>query len=256
MADQDLIHTAEVMKAALPYIDTPNKVMLEFAMKLIELMGLFKTFRSSLTLASCGYQAGQIDMEGMLNNIRPVCNKQERDMIDKILNMFNMKRAFEMYSKMMDAMNIMQGMEGFSFGSEADSTTDTPAADYSSYNSDTDFSSYAADADYPPYAADAGYPSYSAETDYSSSNHSADFTDNRTAHTDEKLPDAAGYADKAENASSGSASMFNDKMLEMLMAMVPPEQKATFDNLSMLLNTMSYDNNSKADEGKEQESNG
>lgn len=229
MADQDIMHTAEIMKAALPYIDAPNKVMLEFAMKIIELMGYVKTLRSSLGLAACGYQAGKIDMEGMLNNIRPVCNKKERDIIDKILNIFNMKRAYEMYSKMMDAMNIMQGMEGFPFGSAADTATDAPDADLSSYNTDTD---------------------------YSISDYASDIPDNSEADITENSFDAGSDDVKPETASSGSAGMFNDKMLEMLKAMVPPEQKATFDNLSMLLSTMSYDNTSKPDESKEQESNG
>jgi hypothetical protein len=229
MADQDIMHTAEIMKAALPYIDAPNKVMLEFAMKIIELMGYVKTLRSSLGLAACGYQAGKTDMEGMLNNIRPVCNKKERDIIDKILNIFNMKRAYEMYSKMMDAMNIMQGMEGFPFGSAADTATDAPDADLSSYNTDTD---------------------------YSISDYASDIPDNSEADITENSFDAGSDDVKPETASSGSAGMFNDKMLEMLKAMVPPEQKATFDNLSMLLSTMSYDNTSKPDESKEQESNG
>lgn len=229
MADQDIMHTAEIMKAALPYIDAPNKVMLEFAMKIIELMGYVKTLRSSLGLAACGYQAGKIDMEGMLNNIRPVCNKKERDIIDKILNIFNMKRAYEMYSKMMDAMNIMQGMEGFPFGSAADTATDAPDADLSSYNTDTD---------------------------YSISDYASDIPDNSEADITENSFDAGSDDVKPETASSGSAGMFNDKMLEMLKTMVPPEQKATFDNLSMLLSTMSYDNTSKPDESKEQESNG
>jgi hypothetical protein len=41
-------------------------------------------------------------------------------------------------------------------------------------------------------------------------------------------------------------------MFDMLKAMVPPEQMSTFENLSMLLNTMSYDNTNKPDDSKEQ----
>jgi hypothetical protein len=42
-------------------------------------------------------------------------------------------------------------------------------------------------------------------------------------------------------------------MFEMLKSMVPPEQLGTFENIRMLLNTMSYDNNSKSDDSKEHE---
>lgn len=217
MADQDLMHTAEIMKAALPYIDAHNKVMVEFLVKLFELIGYFKTFRNSLSLAACGYGDGKTDMEGMLNNIRPVCNKKERDLIDKILNIFNMKRAMDMYNKMMDAMNAMQqDSEDFSF--------DSPASDTSEEDTSADFSYNNPDMD-------------AVRTDRNDSDDTAD-------------------APVPPEGSSASTPVINDRMLQMLKAIVPPEQKVTFDNLSMLLNAMSYDNNSKADESKEQESNG
>lgn len=243
MADQDIMHTAEIMKAALPYIDAHNKVMLEFAMKVFELMGFIKTLRSSLSLAACGYEAGKIDMEGMLNNIRPVCNKKERDIIDKILNIFNMKRAFEMYNKMMETMNIMQGMEGFPFGTSADTASDAPDTDNATDNHATDYSNPAYTSDNP----NLGYNS--PDFDYNN-------TDYEAAHIEENSINDNNDDVKPETASSGSTGMINDKMLDMLKAMIPPEQRATFDNLSMLLSTMSYDNTSKPDESKEQESNG
>lgn len=43
----------------------------------------------------------------------------------------------------------------------------------------------------------------------------------------------------------------NSNMLHMLKNMIPPDQINTFENLRMLFNTMSYDDNSKADHKKE-----
>ena len=53
-------------------------------------------------------------------------------------------------------------------------------------------------------------------------------------------------------AGSNKSSFGNNQMFDMLKAMIPPEQMSTFENFSMLFNTMSYDNNSKSDDSKEQ----
>jgi hypothetical protein len=234
MADQDIMHTADIMKAALPYIDAHNKVMVEFVMKIFDLLGNMKTLRNSLGLAACGYEAGKIDMEGLLNNIRPVCNKKERDIIDKILNIFSMKRAFEMYNKMMEAMNGMQDFGGFPFGTSSNFENNNPDME-AAHMEENDLNNDNSD---------------NSNTDY----HTAS-NDGINSASEENYHDASDDV-KPHKDSSGSSGMMNDKMLDMLKAMVPPEQRATFENLSMLLNTMSYDNTSKPDESKEQTDNG
>ena len=232
MADQDILHTAEIIKAALPYIDSHNKIMVEFIMKVIELIGYIKTLKNSLSLAACGYEAGKIDLEGMLNNIRPVCNKKERDIIDKILNIFNMKRAMEMYNNMMEVMDAMKTTED-NFN---DTSTDFDKHDFD-YNNPDILAEEAYDYNNPDYEESANFEEKFSNDNYNNLNNNA-------------------YDSSKPQNSSGSSGIINDKMLDMLKSLVPPEQRATFDNLSMLLTTMSYDNNSKADESKEQSNNG
>ncbi|NLC18597.1 MAG: hypothetical protein GX757_05145 [Clostridiales bacterium] len=235
MADQDVLHTAEIMKAALPYIDAHNKIMVELIMKVLELVGFFRTFRKSLSLAACGYEAGKIDLEGMLNNIKPVCNKKERDFIDKILNIFNIKRAMEMYNQMMEVMNVMQqDSQDYSFDASNYDFSSSDAADSATSSSDE----ISALLDYYKSAPE------SADID------DADANDNEKGlKTDENIiSDSAGSNQSDKSTSSG---LINEKMLDMLKAIVPPEQRSTFDNLSMLLSSMSYDNTSNADEDKE-----
>jgi len=225
MADQDILHTAEIMKAALPYIDSHNKIMVELIMKVLELVGFIRTFRKSLSLAACGYEAGRIDLEGMLNNIKPVCNKKERDFIDKILNIFNMKRAMEMYNQMMEVMNAMQ----------QDDTADSAASPNDEMSTLQDY--YKSD----PEATDIN----DADTDelegYGEKTDEYNISDSEDSNQPDK---------------SSSSGLINEKMLDILKAIVPPEQRSTFDNISMLLSSMSYDNTSNADEEKEHEING
>jgi len=235
MADQDILHTAEIMKAALPYIDAHNKIMVELIMKVLELVGFFRTFRKSLTLAACGYEAGSIDLEGMLNNIKPVCNKKERDFIDKNLNIFNMKRAMEMYNQMMEVMNVMQqdGRDYSDASSDDFSSSDTADSAASSSDEISTLLDY--------------YKSDSEEADMDDAD--SDDIEKYGVKTDENgINDSEGSNQPGKSSSSG---LINEKMLDMLKAIVPPEQRSTFDNLSMLLSSMSYDNTSNADEDKE-----
>lgn len=254
MADQDILHTADIMRAAMPFIDIGNKGFIEFFMKIFDLLASLKTLKTPANQSARGYEAGKFDLEGMLKAIRPVCNKNESDIIDKILNIFNMKRAFEMYSTMMNAMNAMQGFEGFtSDSSGSDAGTATGNFSGSMFES---FLHAAADS-----ASADGATSDGASADGATSDGtSADGTsaeephlngESRSSTPSEENPADSGTT-KNQDTSSGSGMKMNDKMLDMLKAMVPPEQRTTFENLSMLLNSMSYDNTSKPEESKEQ----
>jgi hypothetical protein len=210
MADQDFSHTAEIMKAALPYIDSRTRVLAEFFTKAFDLMGSLKLF-TSFNLAACGFEGTKTDMEGLLTGIRPLCTLKEREFVDRILNFFNMKRMFEMYNNMMSAMKTMQEFDGFPFGdSGTGDDTDNVTGNFSNLNFESIFGN------------------------------SKDSSDKEEAETKQESSD-----------SDSNKSMQNNKMFEMLKAMVPPEQMSTFENLSMLLNSMTYDNNSKPDDHKE-----
>lgn len=224
MADRDILHTAEIMKAALPFIDTRHRSAAEIFMKIIDLLANLKSMKSTVNMTSAANESISFDLEGMLNSIRPVCNNKERDIVDKILNFFNMKRAFEMYNKMNEVMNSMKDFEGFPFadtGSEAETVTE----DFAGMSYDSIFRDSKEDTPIDDF-------SYADTLDQQAQDYGDD-----PSSGDHQTP-------------SGSGFQMNDKMLEMLKTMVPPEQKATFENLSMLFNTMSYDNN-KPDDSKE-----
>lgn len=239
MSDQDILHTTEIMRAALPYIDAHNKVMVELIMRVLELVGFIRTFRKSLSLAACGYEAARMDLEGMLNSIKPVCNKKERDFIDKILNIFNMKRAMEMYNQMMDVMNAMQQDSDVTNPDESVCDASAPET-YTSGEITGLLNFYKSDME----TADS-------EGENTNAHDSPDSSEEKTG--DDFISESS---DGNQPGKSSSSGLINDKMLDMLKAIIPPEQRSKFDNLSMLLTSMSYDNTSNPDEDKEQEING
>lgn len=235
MADQDLLHTTEIMKAALPYIDTGVRGIAELFVKTLDLMASIKSLRSTDNLAACGFTAGKIDIEGLLNGIRPVCNNRERQIIDRILGFFNMKRMFDMYNKMMDAMKNIQDLGGFSFeDAEGYDDTTNVTDNLGSSNFQSIFETF----------RDMNFSGNTTQEFQKSSDLSND---------GEEAPDNS-YEDNLKEKTA-SANSFggkpNNMMLELLKTMVPPEQMSTFESLSMLLNSMSYDNNSN-EENKEQ----
>lgn len=214
MANLNYLHTAEIMKAALPYFDSMSRIRMEFFTKMLDLMGSFNNFSGHNSMVACGSDNSSIDMEGLLNGIRPFCDSKERDIIDRILNIFNMKRMFEMYNNLMSTMKTMQEFGGFSFTEEdSKDDTDTVTGNFTGSNFDSIFN------------GDSSEDTMSED---------ATFGDNQS-HTNSN-----------EKNSSGDNPMF-----DMLKTMIPPEQQSTFENIRMLFNTMSYDSNSKSDDSKE-----
>ena len=142
MADQDILHTAEIMKAAIPFVDARSKAMGELFVKVFELMGAVKYIRNPSDMTALGLESYKLDMEGLLNGIRPVCNHKEREFIDRILNFFSMKRMFEMYNNMMETMRTMQEFnEGFD-DSDTDADTDTVKGNFAGSNFESIFNTF------------------------------------------------------------------------------------------------------------------
>lgn len=214
MANQNYLHTAEIMKAALPYFDSMTRIRMEFYTKALDLMGSLSTLSGRNSMVACGYENTSIDVEGLLNGIRPLCDNKERDIIDRILNIFNMRRMFEMYNNLMSTMKTMQEFGGFSFTDEdSKDDADNVTGNFTGFNFDSIFQGGSSE--------------------------------------DTNSEDAASK-DSHNHTHNNESSFTNDNpMLEMLKTMMPPEQQGTFENLRMLLNTMSYDNNSKSDDSKE-----
>jgi hypothetical protein len=240
MADQDLSHTADIVKAAIPFVDGGFKGLAEIFVKLMDLMGSLKTTGKGMQLFSVGAESSKIDIEGLLKGIRPICNAKEQEIVDRILNIFNMKRMFEMYNNMMSAMKTMQEFGGFNFGdSNSENDAENVAGNFAGSNFESIFQSFSngSGAEKSNSAFDTGESAFDFSSGKADTQNQEESSDSNSANTSTSNPAGNGFK--------------NNAMFEMLKTMVPPEQMSTFENLSMLLNTMSYDNNSKQDDNKE-----
>ena len=246
MADNDMLHTAEILKAALPFVDTKAKTTMDLLIKFYELITCYNNYKTN-RMTACDYTGEKADLETMLKNIQPMCNEKEKPLIDRILSIFNAKRMYEMYNTYMTAMKAMQEFGGFpSEGTEGE------AADNSMNNfSGFDFSSIFGNGQSTDNPAEESYtPNDSApEPGYESDLvHKSDSGYNPDFNSDHKPTpeDTYGNIGSDKNTSVPKADN-NDNMMNMLKSMIPPDQISTFENLRMLLNTMSYDDSSKSE---------
>lgn len=281
MADDNYMHTAEIMKAALPYVDVQTKTTMEFMYKLFDFMGSFKNLTKPINMAACGFQNPKINIEGLLNGIRPLCSSKERELVDRILNIFNIKRMYETYNNYMSVLKTMPGFEGSPFGASDLNNESSPfnfnGFDFSTLfnsmnNSGVDLSSlmgglsnfaknspppepgeaanFSASAASAAADASSAYTASDAFTAYTASAASVasdsvpkEHTDMFTENTSEQNQKSS-TAEEAGNGASSDSSYNN--ILNMLKSMIPPEQKESYENLSMLFKDKSYDDNNKS----------
>lgn len=230
MAEDNLLHTAEILKTALPYVDIKSRLTLELLVKLYELIICMRNFTTK-DITACGFENEKGDMEALLSNIRPKCNKNEQAFVDKMLNIFQAKRMFEMYNTYMEAMNAMEGFEGFGANT---SDGDTSSGFMNSFKN-FDFSSLLGD-DFDSDSFIQNYKSMSSDnTNYEDYSNDSEEVNNLDLTSDN---------DSAKESSNSS------DMFESLKSMIPPDQMETFKNLRMLFESESYDDSNKPNENK------
>lgn len=266
MAEDSILHTTEILRSALPHVNTKSKLTLDLLVKLYELIVCLRNYRTN-DVTACSFEDEKMDMEALLNNIRPKCNEKERPFVDRILSIFQTKRMFEMYNTYMEAMKTMQGFEGFGGGASDENDSGGGANSFSGF----DFSSI--------FGNDFNAASFSdGDGDLNSDDideHRDSMPDYNNLYTDEEYPDKGDYyslySDKALTDDTGNnnvsdsnnisdsdtipgsdtASGNNNSMFESLKSMIPPEQMGTFENLRMLFGSMSYDDSSNPNNNKE-----
>lgn len=234
MAEDGLLHTAELLKTAMPYIDVKSRLTLELLVKLYELIICMRNFTTN-DISACDFENEKADMEALLNNIRPKCNKDEQAFVDKMLNIFQAKRMFEMYNTYMGAMNAMEGFEGFGASSSDGSSNNDTSSSFMNNFKDFDFASVFGD-DFDSESFLQNYNSMSSDTTVSE-NYSNDVEE----ADDSKLTSDNNLVNENNNSSD---------IFESLRSMIPPDQMETFENLRMLFDSESYDDSNKPNENK------
>lgn len=94
-------HTIEVLKAAIPYIDTRSQNTMNTALKAAEFVATIQKVQSPAELSAASLESKSTDTEGMLQSIKDVCNERERDMIDNLLNLVKVRKMYQTYNTFM-----------------------------------------------------------------------------------------------------------------------------------------------------------
>lgn len=150
MADNDMLHTTEILKSALPFFDVRTKTTMDLLVKVFDLIGSLQNLQKKPHIVSAT-EKHKLDLEAMLTNIKPVCNSRERSFVDQMLNIFQAKRTMEMYNNYMSMMKSMQGDSSSQEGNAAENFAKNLAGiDLSSiYKNNSNSSLYGNDSGFP-----------------------------------------------------------------------------------------------------------
>ncbi len=104
-----LSHIMDIAKAAFPYLDSDSQQSVDLIIKTGELMDAFQSFRQKGSVTTFSLRKENIDIEGLLTNIRSVCYGQEKELIDMILNFMKAKNLYDTYSAFTSTMAFQSG---------------------------------------------------------------------------------------------------------------------------------------------------
>lgn len=220
-------HTANLIKAASPYFDTDTQKSLYFIATILDVMEMTKLFQQSKSVSALSFSMKNVDFEGLLKNVRPVCRPNERSFVDKITNMFSMKRMFETYqavSSMMSSMNSDSSKNTSSaenpFPNNQDTTSEDANADSRYFNDFLNTSDYNTYASYQDYMNNPDSVTNSKDINYNFDHTESNQQDNNPNFMQDSnsnnLPNRNSYGLQGSN--SNSIQYENSKALQNLYA--------------------------------------
>lgn len=94
-------HNIEMIKAALPYMNSRAQKSFEILIKTDELRNTMQNLDSK-ELSACDVKPNSIDMETFLLQMRSLSNKRESEMIDNMLHFIKMQKLLTTYRSFMN----------------------------------------------------------------------------------------------------------------------------------------------------------
>lgn len=88
--------TAQIMKAAMAYVNPSLGRMLAVMAKSIELQHMMQYLNQG-GVSACGVQNRGVPPEEVLRDLRKYCGAREKEQLDRCLNLMNMAKMYEMY---------------------------------------------------------------------------------------------------------------------------------------------------------------
>ncbi len=94
-------HQLDLMKAALPYLAPRMQKSINVMSIAEELVSTIQSPQPTPELSAMSLSSGNASMEDILSQIKPVCNRQEQELIDNMVNVMKMQKLFQGYSSFM-----------------------------------------------------------------------------------------------------------------------------------------------------------
>ena len=92
-------HIADLMQAAIPYVNTGQKARMELLIKASEFVDSFQVTQSS-ELSACDISNETVDYEALLQSLQSVCNPKELELVNTILNFIKTQKIYQTYQSM------------------------------------------------------------------------------------------------------------------------------------------------------------
>lgn len=90
-------HALEILSTALPHVNPQAQNSMNLILKASDLMTSVNDLNQPGDLSACEINEEVQNPEVLLTNLRPVCNRQEGEFVDMILNFFKARKLFSAY---------------------------------------------------------------------------------------------------------------------------------------------------------------
>ncbi|MCI8409418.1 MAG: hypothetical protein HFJ09_09150 [Lachnospiraceae bacterium] len=92
-------HIADLMHAAIPYVNVNQRARMEMLIKASEFVDSFQ-FTQSPELSACDISDETVDYEALLQSLQEVCTSKELELVNTMLNFLKTQKIYQTYQSM------------------------------------------------------------------------------------------------------------------------------------------------------------
>jgi len=90
-------YVLDIIRAALPYVNSKTRNGMEVAIKTGELAETFQSMGETPVLEACDLGNDTTDVEGLLVSIQSVCMGPEKELVNTLLNFYKTRNLYQSY---------------------------------------------------------------------------------------------------------------------------------------------------------------
>lgn len=98
-------HLADLMSAAIPYVNVGQRARMEMFIKASEFVDSFQ-FTQSPEISACDISGESVDYESVLQSLQSVCTPNELDMVNTMLNFIKTHKIYQTYQSMREFLPV------------------------------------------------------------------------------------------------------------------------------------------------------